>query len=197
MVQLYLFLVYILFLTSYSLLLLLAQLEVIPPPQLRRSKSMWALPLTSLCLSLIIVGTSSSHNVDHVDACSEDLAINPDIGGIGVLLGLFVPSMALMVVLVLGHWTSEPFAAKELCLAHMASTNCPPNLRFLRRSSVCSSANVTQICSIYPSTPQSPLPLHSIPQKHLLPTLASTPWRRQYPWPFRTRLYSLPGTYYT
>lgn len=51
----------------------------------------------------------------------KDQEINPDIGGIGVLLGLFWPSVALAITLALGHKKTEASGAKELCLAHVAN----------------------------------------------------------------------------
>jgi hypothetical protein len=67
---------------------------------------LWVLPATSLYLSIVVVGISTLQEVEIAHACSENFAINPDIGGIGVLLGLFVPSVALAIVLLLGHKTS-------------------------------------------------------------------------------------------
>jgi hypothetical protein len=53
--------------------------------------------------------------------CVLDGDINPDIGGVGVLLGLCLPSMVLLVVLIGGHKRTTSTGAKELCLAHVAS----------------------------------------------------------------------------
>ena len=51
----------------------------------------------------------------------ENNEINPDVGGIGVLLGLFLPCLVLLVVLILGHFTVHTSGAKELCMAQCAS----------------------------------------------------------------------------
>ena len=91
---------------------------------------LWVLPVSAVCLSLVIIGISTLRDEDNPQACPQEFAINPDIGGIGVLLGLFVPSVALAIALLLGHKTSEPFGAKELCLAHMASIAHSLNIDF-------------------------------------------------------------------
>jgi len=50
--------------------------------------------------------------------------LNPDIGGIGVRLGLYVPLFVSCVSLFAGHWHAEPSGVKELCLAQLASMYC-------------------------------------------------------------------------
>ena len=56
------------------------------------------------------------------EAClPENNEINPDVGGIGVLLGLFLPCLVLLLVLILGHFTAHTSGAKELCIAQFAS----------------------------------------------------------------------------
>jgi hypothetical protein len=63
------------------------------------------LPATSIVSSLILVlvGTRNQHN--GTTGCSdEELQMKPDVGGIGVLLGLFLPCGLLFLVLVSGHF---------------------------------------------------------------------------------------------
>jgi hypothetical protein len=56
--------------------------------------------------------------------CAEaNEAINLDVGGIGVLLGLLFPCLMLLIVLISGHFMPETSGAKELCIAQCASTS--------------------------------------------------------------------------
>ena len=73
------------------------------------------LAIVALILVLLL-GDSRS------EACSpENNEINPDVGGIGVLFGLFLPCLVLLGVLFLGHYTAHTSGAKELCMAQCAS----------------------------------------------------------------------------
>ena len=47
--------------------------------------------------------------------------MDPDIGGIGVLLGLEIPIAATILSLVLGHLTVREVGTKELGITHLAS----------------------------------------------------------------------------
>lgn len=46
-------------------------------------------------------------------ACTK-ASLNPDIGGIGVLVGLYVPGLLVFLSLVLGHFTGSDTGTKEL-----------------------------------------------------------------------------------
>jgi hypothetical protein len=91
------------------------------PALLIRVKSLRILPFVSLFLSAVVVLTSAKTNRTSSQRCPQDGEINPDIGGIGVLLGLFLPSIALAVLLMLGHTIAEASGTKELCVAQIAS----------------------------------------------------------------------------
>jgi hypothetical protein len=54
------------------------------------------------------------------EASLENL-VNPDIGGIGVVFGLFTNCFAIAVVLIFGHIKSETSGVKELCIAQLYS----------------------------------------------------------------------------
>jgi len=74
---------------------------------------------TLATIALILVPILGNHGFE---ACSQEgHDVNPDVGGIGVLLGLFLPCLALLVVLCLGHFTAHTSGAKELCMAQFAS----------------------------------------------------------------------------
>jgi hypothetical protein len=90
-----------------------------------RVKSLRILPVVSLFLSVVIVFTSARTDRTSSQQCPQDGEINPDIGGIGVLLGLFLPSIALAVLLILGHTMAEASGTKELCVAQIASMEAP------------------------------------------------------------------------
>jgi len=73
--------------------------------------------LAAIALVLVpLLGNSRSEACLH-----ENNEINPDVGGIGVLLGLFLPCLVLLLVLFLGHFTVHTSGAKELCMAQCAS----------------------------------------------------------------------------
>jgi hypothetical protein len=91
------------------------------PALLVRVKTLRILPVVTLFLSTVIVITSAKTNRTTSQHCPQDGDINPDIGGVGVLLGLFLPSIALAVLLVLGHTIAEASGTKELCVAQIAS----------------------------------------------------------------------------
>ncbi|KAF2013053.1 hypothetical protein BU24DRAFT_425617 [Aaosphaeria arxii CBS 175.79] len=78
-----------------------------------------AFAILSLILSVPPIVTSARQSPPSM--CQDGLDVNADIGGIGVLLGLFWPAAALKITLVLGHRKTETSGAKELCLAHMAN----------------------------------------------------------------------------
>jgi hypothetical protein len=64
-----------------------------------------------------------------VETCSDDKKdINPDVGGIGILLGLFLPCLVLLGVLISGHYKAETSGVKELCMAQCASALLGQNL---------------------------------------------------------------------
>jgi len=78
----------------------------------------------AICLILAVVATvlAPLHSKTSIETCPEDeKTINPDVGGIGVLLGLFLPCLVLLLVLLSGHFTSGTSGAKELCMAQCAS----------------------------------------------------------------------------
>lgn len=104
-----------------SHLLLLEYAEAKLPRWMRNHQILCCIPIMSVCLSIAVVIASALTKPSGSPQCSEDSEINADIGGIGVLLGLFLPSALLVVVLLSGHWKAEPSGAKELCMAHMAS----------------------------------------------------------------------------
>ena len=56
--------------------------------------------------------------------CMDETTINLDIGGIGVLLGLFLPCILLLLVLISGHFKAERSGAKEVCMAQCACMSC-------------------------------------------------------------------------
>lgn len=112
---------YLVCIVLYSMHLLVLEFwKRILPLSLTKAKSLRILPIASLCLSIIVVATSANKSRTDLK-CEQDGEINPDIGGIGVLLGLFLPSLALAILLLLGHKKSEPCGTKELCVAQIAS----------------------------------------------------------------------------
>ena len=115
--------IYLICTTSYVLHLLLFKFyrEGLPRA-LRSTLSLRILPAVSVLISLILVITAQRSDRNGLTGCSEeDLRINPDLGGIGVLLGMFLPCIVLLLVLVSGHWNASTFGAKELCMAQLAS----------------------------------------------------------------------------
>ena len=85
-------------------------------------QALWTLLVGSILLSVALVAVSATTRKDSPAACSaEELGLNPDIGGIGVLMGLFLPCLPLVLILCLGHWRAETFGVKELCIAQLAS----------------------------------------------------------------------------
>ncbi len=80
------------------------------------------LPCLAFLLSIPLIALSATTRHDDTDGCDGELKMNNDIGGIGVLLGLFLPPCILVLILVYGHFKSYTFGAKELCIAQMAST---------------------------------------------------------------------------
>jgi hypothetical protein len=80
-----------------------------------------SLPVLIFVLSIPLIAVSATTRRDHIDGCEDELQMNNDIGGIGVLLGLFLPPCVLVLILIWGHFESYTFGAKELCVAQMAS----------------------------------------------------------------------------
>jgi hypothetical protein len=99
------------------------------PALLVRVKTLRILPVVSLFLSVVIVLTSAKTARTTSQQCPQDGEINPDIGGVGVLLGLFLPSIALAVLLMLGHTIAEASGTKELSVAQIASMEAPLCIR--------------------------------------------------------------------
>ncbi|KAH6616348.1 hypothetical protein C7974DRAFT_43360 [Boeremia exigua] len=91
------------------------------PRRLKQHENIWYLPATSICLSVAVVVASALTKPNTTTQCLQDVEVNADIGGIGVLLGLFLPTVVIGMVLLSGHWKAEPSGAKELCMAHMAN----------------------------------------------------------------------------
>lgn len=110
-----------------SHLLLLEYAEAKLPRWMRNHQTLCYIPIMSVCLSIAVVIASALTKPSESPQCSEDFKINADIGGTGVLLGLFLPSALLVVVLLSGHWKAEPSGAEELCMAHM--NNCADSAR--------------------------------------------------------------------
>jgi hypothetical protein len=79
------------------------------------------------CTFLALIGSiiilTKSRNTTEVctEANEANEAIDLDVGGIGVLLGLFLPCLMLFIFLILGHFMPESSGAKELCIAQCAS----------------------------------------------------------------------------
>jgi len=92
---------------------------------LRKHENICLLPAVSVGLSLAVVISSALTQPVGSAQCSADSEVNGDIGGIGILLGLFLPSITLVTILLSGHWKAEPSGAKELCMAHLASMLLP------------------------------------------------------------------------
>jgi hypothetical protein len=87
----------------------------------KRAKILCTGPAVCAIVSLIATVVVSIR-AESSDTCfEEDNIINPDVGGIGVLLSLFAPCLVLVAVLVLGHFTAENSGTKELCMAQCAS----------------------------------------------------------------------------
>jgi hypothetical protein len=87
----------------------------------RRARNLCIIPFVCVVISLVATVVVSAC-ANSSDACFEDdNTVNPDVGGIGVLLSLFSPCLILLFVLVLGHFTAENTGAKELCMAQCAS----------------------------------------------------------------------------
>jgi hypothetical protein len=112
------------FLYSAHLLLLEFRRKHLPALFVR-VKCLRVLPIVSLFLSVVIVLTSAKTAKTTSQQCPQDGEINPDIGGVGVLLGLFLPSIALAVLLMLGHTIAEASGTKEICVAQIASMKAP------------------------------------------------------------------------
>lgn len=99
----------------------------------RVAASLRICPITCVILSLIAVIFKVKDAERRIDECPEDdFEINPDIGGIGVLLGLFLPCLVLLLVLVSGHFKAETSGAKELCMAQCASMYSKDGSIFIR-----------------------------------------------------------------
>lgn len=47
------------------------------------------------------------------------LNMNPDIAGVGVRVGLYIPQGMAALTLILGHWHAEPCGIKELCIVQL------------------------------------------------------------------------------
>jgi hypothetical protein len=77
----------------------------------------------AVCMIIAVVATVVvSIRAGSSETCLEDdNTVNPDVGGIGVLLSLFLPCLVLVIVLLLGHFTAENTGPKELCMAQCAS----------------------------------------------------------------------------
>jgi hypothetical protein len=83
------------------------------------------LPVVSLVLTIWyalspIVCRYDVSNCGLIEAAQESV-MNPDIGGIGVVLGLFINCFAIAVVLMFGHVKSETSGMKELWVAQLYS----------------------------------------------------------------------------
>jgi amino acid transporter len=91
------------------------------PRKLRKHSVVRMLPITCVALSIIMVVVSAAITPKESPQCALDGEINPDIGGVGVLLRLCIPTIVLLIVLILGHKRNTSTGAKELCLAHVAS----------------------------------------------------------------------------
>lgn len=102
-------------------LLLLEYAKARLPLWMARRGSIRYMPVASFILSLVVSIIQAWRKPLYTGTCSNEYNINPDIGGIGVLLGLFLPSLVLWMVLISGHWKAEPLGAKELCNAQMAN----------------------------------------------------------------------------
>jgi len=104
----------------------------------KRARLLRAGPVVYSILATIVFVIALSLRNSKSEACSqEDNEINPDIGGIGVLLGLFLPCFVLLVVLFFGHFTAHTSGAKEICMAQFASKlrrklKAIPGLRYYR-----------------------------------------------------------------
>lgn len=89
---------------------------------IKRAKLLQIGPWVCLALSIVAVVIVPIRVNSSVQTCSEENSeVNPDIGGIGVLIGLFLPCVILLLVLLSGHFTAETSGAKELCMAQCAS----------------------------------------------------------------------------
>lgn len=92
------------------------------PKIFKRAHNLSILPLTSLVLSIVVTALAAVKSATASSReCSQDGDINPDIGGVGVLFGLFLPTTTLAMTLFIGNFTAEAFGTKELCLAQIAS----------------------------------------------------------------------------
>lgn len=88
----------------------------------RRAQLLRAGPVVCSLLATIALVLVPLIGSSRFKAClQENSEINPDVGGIGVLLGLFLPCLVILVVLFLGHFTVHTSGAKELCMAQCAS----------------------------------------------------------------------------
>jgi len=88
----------------------------------KRARLLRAGPIACSALAIIALVLVLLPSNSRSEACSpENHEINPDVGGIGVLLGLFLPCLVLLVVLFLGHFTAHSSGAKELCMGQCAS----------------------------------------------------------------------------
>jgi len=88
----------------------------------KRARLLQAGPVICSILAAIALVVVPLLGNSRSEAClQENHEINPDVGGIGVLLGLFLPCLVLLLVLILGHFTAHTSGAKELCMAQCAS----------------------------------------------------------------------------
>ena len=88
----------------------------------KRARLLRAGPVVCSTLATIAFTLVPIFGNHEFEACLQKKPeINPDVGGIGVLLGLFLPCLVLLVVLILGHFTAHTSGAKELCMAQCAS----------------------------------------------------------------------------
>ncbi|KAF2490848.1 hypothetical protein BU16DRAFT_595446 [Lophium mytilinum] len=95
--------------------------RIAPARRYFRRSLKW-LPAISVVLSIALVVVVAIQRRTSTIECSEnELQINPDIGGIGVLLGLFLSCLCLLLVLLSGHFEAKTSGAKELCIAQLAN----------------------------------------------------------------------------
>ncbi|KAH7086016.1 hypothetical protein BKA63DRAFT_575416 [Paraphoma chrysanthemicola] len=77
-----------------------------------------------VCLILAVLGTivvPITARADGQPCTNESEDINPDVGGLGVLIGLFSPCFVLLLVMFFGHFSNGNTGAKELCIAQCAN----------------------------------------------------------------------------
>ncbi|KAH7117597.1 hypothetical protein B0J11DRAFT_570843 [Dendryphion nanum] len=104
--------------------------SLLPPNLIGESSMTILMPFSvrflfpAACLVISIIGTIiiSRSPWNQTKECKEhDATINQDIGGVGVLIGLFLPCLVLLFVLGMGHFKSETSGPKELCMAQLAN----------------------------------------------------------------------------